>query len=113
MNIQAMTPQSFKGAEVVLSKASKKATYYPNLEKFLNKNQYVIENYADKHGFKKVMLDLRDGVKNKYNEHGDCLIIGSGPEPTVMKFDNTTSEAETSATILGNIQKNYNLIHRK
>ena len=108
------------GAKVNLHAQNKKALFNANLEEKLFKIdsssktsiEETVKNYADRLGIKEVNLLLREGVNSvKQSEYGDLLIIKSGPKFSTMRFDNTTSDSELSATILGNIQENYNLIN--
>ena len=116
MNIQSVnhSNQSF-GAQIKILHPSPASKFHINLQEFVDKNGYIIEEYAERHGFKNINLCLKEASKilPKANEHGDVLLINSGIKPTMMKYDHTTSELQTRKTILQNIQDNYNLLHPK
>ena len=106
--------QSF-GAQIKFLHPTPASKFYVNLQEFVNKNGYIIEEYAERHGFKVINLCLKEASEraSKINEHGDYLLINSGDKPTMMKYDHTTSDLQTRKTILQNIQDNYNLLHPK
>ena len=125
MNITAInnTSPNF-GAKIVLAKVNSNAKQNLNLMDTLykiNPNSKTslaktIENYAEKHGFKEVLLRL-DAPKGNIsperklvaqNDHCDILTILCDGSETFMPFSETTSERKLSANILGTIQEAYN-----
>ena len=111
MNINPINNQNFQAKIRIYPSESK---FNMNLQEFVNKNGYIIEEYADRHGIKDIALTLKKGMNNiKTNADGDFLMINCGAKTSAMPFDNTTTELATRKTILQNIQTNYNLLHPK
>ena len=106
--------QSF-GAQIKILPQSQVSKFHINLQEFVNRNGYIIEEYAEKHGFKDINLCLKKVTDEfKKNQHGDCLIINADfKKQSCMRFDNTTTDLETRKTILQNIQDSYNLLNPK
>lgn len=130
MNITAInnTQPNF-GAKIVFAKINLQSKQNSNLIDALykiNPNSKTslaktIENYAEKHGFKEVLLRL-DALKDNIaperklvaqNNDGDILTILCDGSETFMQFSETTSERQLSANILGTIQDAYNLLHKR